>query len=230
MRKLSGMVLMIVMASLLAACGSEDEETESARESTVEAVSTEAAEETPTEETIGAIGDAGDATPASLSTPGGIGTPAGARSPVVVASPAVATPAAGPAATPEAGSAAVAAPAHATPATPGEPSAMIPLSGSVILPGAENEAFIVTDDGCMGLGEFSDMQADRQVVVRDETGTIIGVATLEASEASDGCAWDFALDVPASEFYSVSIPMAAEHVFTHDEIERSDGEIAITLS
>lgn len=106
---------------------------------------------------------------------------------------------------------------------------MVTLAGQVILPGTENEAFILSDEGCVGLGANADMRADRQLVVRDETGTIIGVTTLEAAGEADGCAWEFSLEVPESAFYAVSVPMKTEMVFTHDEIEQGGDEIAIPL-
>jgi hypothetical protein len=233
-RKLSGMLLVMLMALLLAACGSDDGDDDPTAVATV--AGTEAADAsptvTPTEAALGIDEATPPTTAAGLATPAttGIGTPASVASPVVGATPV-------PAGTP----AVIASPVAATPvpasgvapagdvATREEESArLVTLTGQVVLPGTENEAFVISDEGCVGLGADADMRAGRQLVVRDEAGTIIGVTTLEAAE-SDGCAWDFSLEVPESAFYAVSIPMKTEMIFTHDEIEEGGGEIAIPL-
>lgn len=246
MRKLSVMMLMILLAVLLTACG-DDEEAE--EEPTEPVITTEVVEEEPTEvvedleteeatETADiAVIEGDDATPELLITPEIVGTPIATASPVVTASPvsvvaAAASPVAGAIpdviATPVEDSVVVVSPQDD--AAEATPSAMLRgLSGQVVLPGAANETFIITDEGCVGLGEYSDIRAGRQVVVRDEADTIIGVTTLEASSATDTCAWNFTVEVPPSDFYAVSIPMEAEHILTSEEVEENDGEITIPL-
>lgn len=109
------------------------------------------------------------------------------------------------------------------------PAASVSLRGRVELAGAENTAWTMSGDGCVGLGSNSDLRAGHQVVIRDEAGVIVGVTTLDASDETEACAWDFALDVPESDYYAVSIPMKTELVFSHDEIEKNGGEITIVL-
>jgi hypothetical protein len=230
-RKLSGLLLLMLVTLSLAACGSDDGNDEPT------AVATEVADETPTvTPTESALG-IDEATPASVTpTLTDVGTPVVTASPVVAATPV-------PAVTPVVLSSPVAdaSPVAATPAAAlvvpvgdvasPEPTAvrMVALAGQVILPGSENQAFVISDEGCVGLGANADMQAGRQLVVRNENGTIIGVTTLTPAEAAEGCAWDFALEVPESQFYSVAIPMKTEMIFTHDEIEQSGSEVAIPL-
>lgn len=209
MRKLSGMLLIIVLALVMVACGEEEEDTENPE---LEATPPVSSSPIDVDATVDA---AGIATPSSLGTPPVEATPGVIASPIVAASPA-ASPVG---ATPEAGNAAVVAPV-------GE---VVSLSGTVIVEGTENEAFILTDSGCVGLGEHSDLRDGRQVVVRDKTGAIIGVTALQSSQDGDSCTWEFGLDVPESAFYSVSIPMVTEYVFTHDDVEQDGGEIAISL-
>lgn len=252
MRKLSVMMLMILLAVMLTACGddeeAEDEPTEGEvstevveEQETEGEVDTEVVEELETEDATEAadiaVVEDDDGTPELLITPESVGTPIVSASPVVTASPvSVVAAAASPVAaaipdviaTPVEDSVVVVSPQDdAAEATPSE--MLRGLSGQVVLPGAVNETFIITDEGCVGLGEYSDIRAGRQVVVRDEADTIIGVTTLEASSATDTCAWNFTVEVPPSDFYAVSIPMEAEHILTSAEVEENDGEITISL-
>ena len=231
MRKLAGMMVMVLLALLIAACGSDDGDETPTAEPTDELVSTTAPEEAATEaateiatlETETEIG-----TPIVAATPGLMATPSVARieaSPVAIASPVAM-------ATPE-GSSAIVAPIGsdtegATPAAgAGE---MVTLRGEVTLPGTPGETYVIADNTCVGLNGYSDMKPGRQLVVRDETGTIIGVTEIGASDSTDTCSWTFSLDVPQSAFYAVSVPMEVEHIFTQREIDQSGGEITVPLS
>ena len=224
---------MILFALVLAACGGEDEE-EPAADATETEVVTDAGEETATEEgateepVVGGL----TGTPIAAATPGPMATPASSELPAGIASPAaspVASPVAG--ATPE-GDSVLVLPAgdEAEDATPAAAAGgSVTLAGEVVLPGTLGETFVIAEDGCVGLNGYSDMRAGRQLVVRDEAGTIIGVTELEATDASDACAWTFALEVEESEFYSVSIPMEVERVFTSEQVEENSGEITVPL-
>jgi hypothetical protein len=225
-----GLLMIVVMSLVLAACGGGDDEepTPAATEPpTTAPTATEASTEAPTEAASLAT---------AIASPAGVGLATPAASPVGMASPvAFASPVASPIATPL-GSSLVPPVGGATPdASPdASPEAspvagMIRLAGVVTLPGTVNEAYLLSEAGCVGLGEDADLRSGRQVVVRDETGTIIGVTTLEASDLKDACVWSFAVDVPEAEFYAISIPMKTEMVFTRDEVERSHGELAIPV-
>jgi hypothetical protein len=226
-RTLAGLMAMVLLALLVAACGDEDESGDATEEATtVSAVTTEAAEE-PTEIAT----EPGDAsTPVSAASPATLATPAIAvASPVAAASPVgIASPVA--MATPESSDAAVAPVTGSAESTPADETASaVTLSGEVTLPGTAGETFVIAAEGCVGLNGYSDMRAGRQLVVRDETGTIIGVTEIEASDATDACSWTFSVEVPESHFYAVSIPMEVEHVYTHDEVEADGGEIEVPL-
>lgn len=236
------MILMVFLALVVAvACGDDDEDGEPTVEATEEIVATEEAEETATveatieeEATEEPVVGTDDGTPVSVATPDAVATPGAAGSPAGVASPSVvATPEATPVgdATPTSDDAAaasdVATPMAATPATAAIGS--VALAGQVVLPGTVNETFVMAEDGCVGLNGYADMRAGRQLVVRDQTGTIVGVTTLQAVDSTDTCAWDFSLEVPESTFYAVSIPMVVEHILTSDDVEQNEGEITIPL-
>lgn len=235
MRKLAGLMAMILFALLLAACG-DDEDTGDATEaattaSTVAALATEETDETATVEdateaateiaTESAAGTALDSTPVMAASPiGAMATPASEALPATVGTP-VASPVA--AASPVSGMAVAPVGAAASDA------ATMSLSGEVTLPGTAGETYVITEDGCVGLNGYSDLRAGRQVVVRDESGTIIGVTEIAASDATDACSWTFSVDVPEADFYAVSIPMEVERVFSQEEVDASGGEITMPL-
>ena len=207
---------MLLFAALLTACGSNDDADPTAApvEPTTEATATEV------EPTIAST---------TVATPA-MATPMAQASPVGIASPsAIATPVASPEGLATPASVVVPVVDTATDDSASTPVATRTLAGTVILPGTINQDFVVSDDGCVGLGEFSSMQAGRQVVVRDETGSIIGVAELAAGDAADACSWTFLVEVPESTFYAVTIPMVTERVYTHAEIIHSESEIEISL-
>jgi hypothetical protein len=103
------------------------------------------------------------------------------------------------------------------------------LSGTVSLPGTINERFVIADDGCVGLGRYAGVQAGQQVVVRNEIGGIVGVAELEATGSAVVCTWTFEVEVAESSYYTVSIPMLSERVFSADDVTDSSGQIELLL-
>lgn len=293
MRRVSGMVFIVMMALLLAACGGNDEENEPTSEAPGETTENEnvveptvppetSATQIAQEATAAGIGAeieaspgagvsvtveaspaVGEATPATGASP--VASPVGVAetaSPVGEASP-VASPVASPEASPMAAllpetnarmnaatQGVAASPVSSTPAavavvppagasaSPGaspiaspeaSPAASVMLTGRVELEGAENTAWTITGKGCVGLGSNADLGVGHQVVIRDEAGVIIGVTALEASDEPDACVWTFAIAVPDSDYYAVSIPMRTELVFSHDEIDTNGGEITIIL-
>lgn len=238
-RKLAGLTTMILMALLLAACGSDDDNGDATEVATTvadiateatteEAVETETAALATVDVTEEVVTVAGESSPVATAILGGMASPASEALPPSAGGTPIGTPVATPVVgTPAASAAVAAAPisdddADATPAA-GE----VALSGSVVLPGTANEAWVMTDDGCVGLGANAELHAGRQLVVRDAAGTIVGVTTLEKSDETDACSWTFSLSVPDSPFYAVSIPMVVEHVFTRQEIEQNGGEIVV---
>jgi hypothetical protein len=224
---------MIVLAGLLVACGGDDDNDEPTVEPTTDVTPT--TEVQPTEESTTEVATP-DASP--------IASPV--ASPVIdtIASP-VASPVVGAAASPVASPVVVASPgaspvADASPvagalpvgegATNGEGSMEGHLlSGTVTLPGTINERYVISGDGCVGLGRYAGVEAGQQVVVKDESGTIVAVTTLAATDSQVDCSWTFEAEVPASDFYTVTLPLIAEHVFSAEDVARSNGELQLTL-
>lgn len=217
---------MIVLALLLVACGNDEEDgdpTVAPLEPTLAAVPTELATATTSVSTPApglatpatpVIGATPVASPVTAATP--IASPAGGI-PVVIASPAAdATPGAG---------------AIAVPGGAGDASdaGMRVLRGTVSLPGTINEAFVIADDGCVGLGRYAGLQAGQQVIVRDGQGAIVAVTDLAATDSSVVCGWTFSADVPEAEYYAISIPVAGERVYAGDDVAASDGEVELVL-
>lgn len=157
-------------------------------------------------------------------------TPEGTTRPASMASP-VATPQPGasPVTTPVASEGMIVPVTDESNATPAAPSTLIEMTGTIVLNGNRNETYVVTDEGCVGLGQHAGLHEGRQVVIRDENGTIVSVTTIETAADADGCAWEFWASVPESEFYAVSIPMEFEQVFTKGMVSESDGEVTIEL-
>jgi len=210
------MLLVAVFALILAACGEED--AEPTAEPTSAAVNTVEDEDSAIDEIVDE-----DSTPTVSGTPDVAATPEA----ITAASPAVIALASPAAATPEPSVGAVPADISATPASGSLIAAT--LSGSVVLPGMANQAYVISEDGCVGIGSFAGLEAGQQVVIRDAAGAIIGVTELGASDATDSCQWVFQLEVPESTFYSVELPMIAQHVYTQEEVASANGEIELTL-
>lgn len=199
---------LFALSAILVACGSEDEEDPTPEptptvEATTAATETEEAEETE------------ESTTSGVATPDESGMAATPVDTAIVATP---------------GDNAVSAtPVEAAPvATAVEPTVvMTPVTASVEFTGAEQRDYMITEEGCVGIGEWSPLKTGAQVIVRDATGTVVDVAELETAEGTDGCSWTADLSVPDSEFVSISIPMVTEVWF--DQAEFEAGDVFITI-
>lgn len=103
----------------------------------------------------------------------------------------------------------------------------MPVQATIVLNGADQRDYLTTDEGCVGIGDWSQLQAGAQVIVRDASGAVVDVAELQAGESTDGCSWMADISVPDSEFVSISVPMVAEVWFSQADLE--SGMVEITL-
>lgn len=225
--RILAVTLLLVLSVVLAACGNED-----STDPTPEPTATRSPV-LPTEMPV--ITEVTEASPAAT----GQATPT--TTTVLAATPAVATPAM---VVPpvEAVTATVATVTEATPAiaamtptsTPAEASPVVaspvpevstPVAVTVVLNGTEQVDYVVTPEGCVGLGQWRSLKPGAQVVVRDANGTVVDIASLEAGD--DGCSWMADITAPGSEFVSISIPMVTEVWFTQADIEA--GQVELTL-
>lgn len=114
-------------------------------------------------------------------------------------------------------------------ATAIEPTAvpMAEVAGRLTLDGRAQQDYTISDEGCVGLGEWRQLKPGAQVIVRDATGTVVDIATLDGDGASDDCVWTFAIDVPGADFFSVSIPMVTEVWFDQNDPAVTSGELEL---
>ena len=222
-RRLFAVCALVLVGGILVACGSEDEEvsptatiapTEAAASEPT--ATTEVMEEEVTEEATAAA----DATP--------------------VASP-MATPVEAEA-TPETGlltdteedleqtpqvEPIVPVPDDVAEVTGSTPVPMVAISGTLTLDGRAQQDFTLSEEGCVGLGEWRQLKPGAQVIVRDAAGTVVDIATLDAQDSDDECSWAFSIDAPGADFFSVSIPMVTEVWFDQNDPAVQSGELEL---
>lgn len=221
-RRFFALCSLILLGGILVACGAEDDP-----DPTATVAPTIAPAETATDEaTIAAteVASMPEASPAA--TP--VTAVEGDATPVMPATPAtddatpvtedVAAPAVLPAGSGENAS---------TPEAEAEPVPMNAISGTLTLDGRAQQDYTLSNEGCVGLGEWRQLKPGTQVIVRDATGTVVDIATLESADAGDACMWSFDLDVPGADFFSVSIPMVTEVWFAQDDSAVQAGEIEL---
>lgn len=107
--------------------------------------------------------------------------------------------------------------------------ALTPLSGALVFEGREHQDYVITENGCAGLGEWRMLKPGAQVVVRDANGTVVDVSQLESISTDSGCEWVFDIDAPANGFFSVTIPMVTEVWFHADDAEVQSGNIELIV-
>lgn len=219
-RRLLAICSLILLGGILVACGSEDEDPEPTAVPTtaITAEPTEAEESTATEQVIAtpdSTAEDVDATPAATA---------------VIASPQV-TPqqdaltgiTSDAAQTPEVQ------PTESSDVAMVEssPVPMTSLSGTLTLDGRVQQDYTISEEGCVGLGEWRQLKPGTQVIVRDASGTVVDISALEAADSDAECAWTFAIDAPGADFFSVSIPMVTEVWFDQSDPAVQSGELEL---
>ena len=197
---------LFVLSAILTACGNGDDEAESTVEPTAtRAPITAIAGATPTGTDAAATPDVAQ-NPLAAPTVERVTRPPAVMdaSPTIVAVTA-ATPTTDP-------STRVA----ATPAMDAAPDR--PVQAVLTLGGIEQQDYLITDEGCVGLGDWRGLKPGAQVIVRDASGTVVDVGELEAGDVEGECSWMADLSVPTSEFVSISVPMITDVWFTQSEL------------
>lgn len=225
-RRLFAIFSLILVGGILVACGADDDDTTPT--ATLAATEAEVAETTatdePTEEATDDASVAADVTPAAspmatpLTTPGDtVATPG---DDLLIGSPEAQeqTPQAEPVVP-------VSTEDHAVDAS--TPVPMASLSGTLTLDGRSQQDYTLSDEGCVGLGEWRQLKPGAQVIVRDAAGTVVDIASLEALESDDTCTWAFSIDVPGADYFSVSIPMVTEVWFDQNDPAVQSGELEL---
>lgn len=210
---------LLVLSMVLAACGNDDSADPTAEPTAtrspvlptempgtteqVEVSPTATELATPTEEQAATPNEVAMATPAVMN----VASPAPvdvAATPVVAATTPQATPAV---------------------ASPIAEDLSTPVQATLVLNGTAQVDYIITSEGCVGLGQWSGLRPGAQVVVRDADGTVVDIGDLQAGDGD--CSWVADISVPGSEFVSIGIPMVTEVWFSQADLE--SGEVEITL-
>lgn len=231
-RRLFAIGALILIGGILAACGTDDEDVEPTVEP--EPTVAEISETDPIEEaTEAGVDDEADVTPdaSPAATPvEAEATPAAVDAQATPEMDAVAPGVSEDAeATPEM-DAVVAEEEEATPETASPEATAIPmtdLSGTLTLDGRAQQDYTLSGEGCVGLGEWRQLAPGTQVIVRDASGTVVDIAELEGVESEDACTWNFGVEVPAADFFSISIPMVTEVWFDQNDPAVQSGELEL---
>lgn len=210
--RILAVTLLLVLSVVLAACGSDNSDDPTP----VPAATRSPVLPTDVPGTTGA-GEVQATPTARATTTTLVATPAVAVQPTATTAVVHATPAVVATATATAG----ASPVVASPVAP----VSTPVHVMLVLNGTEQVDYVLTQEGCVGLGQWRSLRPGAQVVVRDAGGTVADIATLEPGDG--GCSWVADIDAPDSAYVSISIPMVTEVWYTRADIQA--GEIELLL-
>lgn len=105
------------------------------------------------------------------------------------------------------------------------------IGGTFVLRGLNGDDFSSSSGMCFGLGGYQDIQPGAQVVVKDQTGDIVAVSTLEPDPTAPAgtCQFVFFVDVPDAKFYSISVTHRGELVFSKQQLEANGWLVELSL-
>jgi hypothetical protein len=88
---------------------------------------------------------------------------------------------------------------------------------------------IVTDAGCTGGPGNEDISPGAQVIIRNESDTIIGYGVLQDSGRTgvEGCSYDFVVIVPDATFYVIEVSDRGRVVYSVADMERTNWRVII---
>ncbi|MCV0377535.1 hypothetical protein [Microbacterium sp.] len=81
-------------------------------------------------------------------------------------------------------------------------------------------------------GGYNDINAGAQVVVRSESGAVIGTGTLGEGEmdSPDGCAFPFTVGrLPNAAFYTIEVANRDGPSYSFDDLEREGWEVRLSI-
>jgi len=93
---------------------------------------------------------------------------------------------------------------------------------------------------CYGTGGYSDIRANMAVTVKDGTGNILATETTGIGRAPDTftykskvlfvtCQFDFSINVPKADFYSISIGRRGELNYSLEEMKANGWKVSLSL-
>lgn len=98
------------------------------------------------------------------------------------------------------------------------------VSGYFVLLG-DSESVVSGNGGCEGARGYDDIHPSAQVVVRNESGTVLATTALGEGTHLDTntCIYEFTLDsLPRAQFYSIEISRRGELTYSREELEAND--------
>lgn len=84
---------------------------------------------------------------------------------------------------------------------------------------------------------YTDIESGLQIVVKDDTGRILGTGTAEGGELGglydgeqDACVWTFTVDgIAESAFYTIEAGRRGGPTYSHSEMEAMDWTVALEI-
>ncbi len=93
-----------------------------------------------------------------------------------------------------------------------------------------------TGDRCYGTGGYDDVRAGMRVTVRDGRNQVLATGSTDAgyrlADSATGlpqCAFEFQVDLPNAEFYSIAIGRRGELSYSRAELAARDWQMKLTL-
>jgi hypothetical protein len=89
----------------------------------------------------------------------------------------------------------------------------------------DSDSVVTSNGGCEGSRGYSDISAVAQVVVRNESGTVLATTSLGQGEflGTDQCYFEFSLgSLPRAQFYSFEISRRGELTYSLSELEENN--------
>ena len=91
---------------------------------------------------------------------------------------------------------------------------------------------IGTVSGCNGTDGYDDIHEGSQVVVTNESGTVIGTTELgpgRSQSSGVGCRYDFSVAVPDAAFYNIAVGDRGKLTYSKAELESRSWGVVMTL-
>lgn len=112
------------------------------------------------------------------------------------------------------------------------------IEGTVQLRQDRDEPVIYLDalGHCSGTRGYDDIQTGANVVILDGSGTTLATTTLETADDSDGsrprsniCEFQFTVEVPAADFYTLEIGRRGAPTYSFAEMEDNDWRMDLSI-
>lgn len=108
------------------------------------------------------------------------------------------------------------------------------ITGTVNLPQAADglSAFNETETGCVGIGQYADLQIGAQAVVRDSSATTIAEGTVTSAQITEDntCLFAFVInDVPHVPWYLIMVGVRTSPLYQFDEISGLNWSVNFTI-